>query len=253
MRRSIVVVWHALSFVLAGGLYFLFVLPRWPEFAGHVSPTTGLVLRILTGILLALTALPVLLNLGRSRRLEFGTPQLALTLRIWSIVAQAAAALVIIATAITEWRLGLDKAGVWLFGAYGAAATLAVLGLIAFYTAFAAESAPRPPKPLRSTKQRIGRRTGKEASGQPGDATTGAESEDVHIPDSPETDDAEAPAAATDHRDGADEIGDLSEPPEALDHQDSSDDDADLVPPRRGLLNRRPAAWGRRGGVALSD
>jgi hypothetical protein len=252
MRRSIVVAWHAVSFVLAGGLYFLSVLPRWPEFAGHVSPATGTTLRIVTGALLALTALPVLLNLRRSRRPEFGTPQLALGLRTWSIVAHVLAGVVIIAAAITEWRLGLGKAGVWLFGVYGAAATLAVLGLIAFYTALAAESAPRPPKPLKSKKERIGHKSGKEMPGQPDDGPTAAEIEDIE--DIAEVGAKTPVEAAPDHTDNAGEISDVSEPEESIDGEGSSeDDDAVLAAPRRGLLNRRPTARGRRGGVALSD
>ena len=78
MRRGIAVVWHASSFILAAGLYFFFVLPRWPELTGDVTHTWGTVLRIVTGAVLGLTALPVVFTLLKARRPEFGTPQLAL-------------------------------------------------------------------------------------------------------------------------------------------------------------------------------
>ena len=184
MRRSIVVVWHALSFILAAGLYFFFVLPRWQEFAGHVAPTIGMTMRIVTGVLLVLTALPLLLNLRRSRRPEFGTPRLALNLRTWSIVAHVLAGVTIIATAIVEMQLGLDKAGPWLFGAYGAAAALAVVGALAFYAAFAAESTPRPPKPIKPKKEKTRRRRTADVGGVP------AESVESQTVDSPVEDDA---------------------------------------------------------------
>ena len=43
-----IVVWHALTLLIAAVLFFLFTLPRWWEFAGSVSHTTGTVLRIVT-------------------------------------------------------------------------------------------------------------------------------------------------------------------------------------------------------------
>ena len=86
MRRSVAVIWHAVSFVVAAGMYFLFVLPRWWELSGsHISHTQGTALRIVTGVLLALTALPMFYTLRYTRRPEFGTPQLALTLRSCAI------------------------------------------------------------------------------------------------------------------------------------------------------------------------
>ena len=37
MRRRIAVLWHASFLVLAGVLYFFFVLPRWFELTGAVA------------------------------------------------------------------------------------------------------------------------------------------------------------------------------------------------------------------------
>ena len=130
MRRGIATGWQLLSFSLAAGLFFFFVLPRWPELDGHLSHTAGTVLRIVTGLLLALTALPVLMTLRRTRRPEFGTPQLALNLRTFSIVGHLLAGLLIVGTAVAEIWVSLDQAGPWLFGIYGAAAAIAVLAAV---------------------------------------------------------------------------------------------------------------------------
>ena len=81
MGRTVAVVWHASFSIAAGVLYFFFVLPRWSELLGDTSHTLGTVLRIVTGALIGLAALPVVFTLLRTRRPEFGTPQLALTLR----------------------------------------------------------------------------------------------------------------------------------------------------------------------------
>ena len=86
MRRGIAVTWHLVSFLSSVALYFFFVLPRWPELMGDTSHTLGTVLRIATGALVGLTALPVVFTLLHTRRPEFGTPQLALSLRLWSII-----------------------------------------------------------------------------------------------------------------------------------------------------------------------
>ena len=154
MRRGIAVVWHASSFILAAGLYFFFVLPRWPELTGDVSHTWGTVLRIVTGAVLGLTALPVVFTLLKTRRPEFGTPQLALSLRMWSIIGHVLAGAMIIVTAVVEIWVSLDRAGPWLFAVYGAAAAIAVLSALAFYLAFAAELPPPPPKALKPKKQK---------------------------------------------------------------------------------------------------
>ena len=82
-------------------------------------------LRIVTGALIGLAALPVVFTLLRTRRPELGTPQLALSLRTSSIALHVLAGVLIIGTAISEIWLSLDSAGHWLFGIYGAAAAIA--------------------------------------------------------------------------------------------------------------------------------
>src|SRR5690349_4569669 len=129
MRRTVAVVWHASFSVLAAGLYFAFVLPRWWELMGDTSHTLGTVMRIVTGALIGLAALPVVFTLLRTRRPEFGTPKLALNLRTCSAVLHVLAGVLIIGTAIGEIWLSLDSAGPWLFGIYGAAAAIALLGV----------------------------------------------------------------------------------------------------------------------------
>ena len=49
MGRKVAVAWHASFSIVAGVLYFFFVLPRWPELMGTTSHTLGTVLRIVTG------------------------------------------------------------------------------------------------------------------------------------------------------------------------------------------------------------
>ena len=111
MGRTVAVAWHASFSIAAGVLYFFFVLPRWPELIGDTSTTLGTVLRIVTGALIGLAALPVVFTLLRTRKPEYGTPQLALTLRTASIVLHVLAGLLIIGTAISEIWLDLDSAG----------------------------------------------------------------------------------------------------------------------------------------------
>ena len=153
MRRWIAVLWHASFFVIAGALYFFFVLPRWFELTGAWSAGLGLPMRVVCGALIGLAALPVVLTFLKSRRPEFGTPQLALTLRFWSIVLQVLAGALIIGAAVSEIWVSLDAAGPTLFGIYGAAAAIAILGALSFYLAYAAELPPPPPKPLRPKGQ----------------------------------------------------------------------------------------------------
>jgi hypothetical protein len=176
MRRWVAVLWHAAFACVAAALYFAFVLPRWWELMGVTSHTLGTVLRIVTGALIGLAALPVVFTLLRTRRPEFRTPLLALRLRTGSIVLHVLAGVLIIGAAIAEIWLSLDDAGQWLFGIYGAAAALALLGIFAFYLADIAELPPPPPKPLKpkTPKQRRGRRKKDDE-----DATEDAASEDV--------------------------------------------------------------------------
>ena len=191
MGRKIAVPWHLVFSTVAGALYFFFVLPRWLELMGDTSRTLGMALRILAGALIALAALPVVFTLLRTRKPELGTPQLALSIRIWSIVAHVLAGVLIIGTAISEIWLSLDAAGRWLFGIYGAAAAIALLGIFAFYLSFVAEQPPPPPKPIKAKepkKRRVRRKKGEDDA----DAETATDEE----AEADETDEAETPAAA---------------------------------------------------------
>ena len=116
MGRKVAMLWHASFSIGAGVLYFYFVLPRWPELMGDTTHTLGTALRITSGALIGLAALPVVFTLLRTRKPELGTPQLALSIRVWSIVAHVLAGVLIIGTAISEIWLSLDAAGQYLFG-----------------------------------------------------------------------------------------------------------------------------------------
>ncbi|OBH54570.1 hypothetical protein A5685_11740 [Mycobacterium colombiense] len=195
MGRKVAIPWHASFSIAAGFLYFFFVLPRWPELMGDTAHTLGTALRIVTGALVALAALPVVFTLLRTRKPELGTPQLALSIRIWSIVAHVLAGVLIIGTAISEIWLSLDAAGRWLFGIYGAAAAIALLGIFAFYLSFVAELPPPPPKPIKAKKpkeRRVRRKKGAEAEADETEEAEAAEADE----DEAETTEAEAEAAA---------------------------------------------------------
>ena len=191
MGRKVAIPWHALFSIAAGFLYFFFVLPRWPELMGDTTHKLGTSLRIVTGALVALAALPVVFTLLRTRKPELGIPQLALSLRIWSIAAHVLAGVLIIGTAISEIWLSLDAAGRWLFGIYGAAAAIALLGIFAFYLSFVAELPPPPPKPIKAKKpkeRRARRKKGEEAEAEEAEA----DETDEHATDEAETAPAEA-------------------------------------------------------------
>lgn len=215
MRRWIAVLWHASFFVIAGALYFFFVLPRWFELTGAWPVGLGLSMRIASGALIGLAALPVVFTLLRTRRPEFGTPQLALSLRFWSIVLHVLAGALIIGAAVSEIWVSLDAAGQMLFGIYGAAAAVAILGALAFYLAFTAELPPPPPKPLKRKSQTRRRRRG--ATDEAGDET--AASEDVAEIDEPQPSDAVAEEndgdipvpASLEKADEAGEAGEITE------------------------------------------
>lgn len=208
MGRTAAVIWHASFSIAAGVLYFFFVLPRTPELLGQISPTLGTALRIVTGVLIGLAALPVVFTLLRTRRPEYGTPQLALNLRTTSIPLHVLAGVLIVGAAISEIWLSLDDAGQWLFGIYGAAAAVTLLGALAFYLAFLAEKPPPPPKPLK-VKERTRRRGRTDA-------------------DVDETDDGEPaePADETEDREPA-EAAEAAEPTETADDEDKTDEAAE--------------------------
>jgi hypothetical protein len=193
MGRKAAVVWHAAFSIVAGVLYFFFVLPRWPELMGDTSHTLGTVVRIVTGVVIALAALPVVFTLQRARKPEYGTPQLALTLQTSSIVAHVLAGVLIVGTAISEIWLNLDSVGQWLFGVYGAAAAIALLGIFGFYLSFIAELPPPPPKPLKPKKEKRRRRGKKDDEADAADETEDAEAE---------AEDGEAEADEADETDG---------------------------------------------------
>ncbi|WNG92578.1 hypothetical protein [Mycobacterium sp. ITM-2016-00318] len=204
MSRKIAVAWHASFSIAAGVLYFFFVLPRWPELTGATSHSLGTVLRIVTGALIGLAALPVVFTLLRTRKPELGTPQLALSLRTSSIGLHVLAGALIIGTAISEIWLSLDSAGRWLFGIYGAAAAIALLGVFAFYLSFVAEMPPPPPKPLKPKAKKAGRRGRRKA-------TEAQASEDTEVTDEAPEVAPEAEAAP----ETEEATGDDSEPAEA--------------------------------------
>ncbi len=229
MRRGIASLWHASSLVLAGVLFFLFVLPRWFELTGQWPVALGTVMRIVCGLLIGLTALPVVLTLVRTRKPELGTPTLALSLRVWSIVGHLAAAVLILGAAISEIWLDLDDAGQWLFGIYGAAAAIALLGAFAFYLAFVAELPPPPPKPLKV-----------KAAETPSMSTEEQRTEPAETDETTESAEADEPAETAD------------------DEADAETESAEETDPDEGKLrNHRPSGKTRRtrtrGGVAADN
>ena len=233
MRRGIASLWHASSLVLAGVLFFLFVIPRWFELTGQWPGTLGTVLRIVCGVLVGLTALPVVLTLARTRKPELGTPALALSLRVWSIIGHVAAGVLITGAAISEIWLDLDTAGQWLFGIYGAAAAIALLAAFAFYLAFVAELPPPPPKPLKVKAEKQSRR-GRDADAPvAADEPAGDAAETTEDPDSDES--AAADSAETAETENEPESTEAAEPAE----ETTSDEGK--------LRNHRPSGKSRRG------
>jgi hypothetical protein len=263
MGRTVAVVWHASFSIAAGVLYFFFVLPRWPELLGDTSHTLGTVLRIVTGALIGLAALPVVFTLLRTRRPEFGTPQLALTLRTSSIALHVLAGALIIGTAISEIWFSVDSAGQWLFGIYGAAAAIALLGIFAFYLAFVAELPPPPPKPLKAKKAKQGRR-GRKAAADSGEDVPEDEDEAASEDESEESSESEPeekPAEVT--AEAGEPESTASEPEPSAQEEPAEDDASDTgqAEPTNGKLgNRRPSGKTAprrrrrlRGGVAVED
>ncbi|NTY59730.1 hypothetical protein [Mycolicibacterium sphagni] len=170
--RVVVTAAHLALWVLSAALYFLFVLPRWWELMGDTSHTLGTVLRIVTGVLIALTALPVLLTLLRNRDPDSRTPPLAQRLRVCSVILYVLAGVLIIGTAVSEIWVSLDKAGPWLFGVYGAAAAIAILALLTSFLGYTAEQPAKAPKPKKEKKKR-----GKAAEAEEADEADGSSDE----------------------------------------------------------------------------
>ncbi|MFV8227988.1 hypothetical protein [Mycolicibacterium fortuitum] len=252
MGRTAAVIWHVSFSIVAAGLYFFFVLPRWPELMGQTSPTLGLVLRIVTGALIGLAALPVVFTLQRTKRPELSTPELALRLRTASIALHVLAAVLIIGAAVSEIWLSLDSAGPWLFGIYGAAAAIALLGIFGFYLAFVAELPPPPPKPVK-TREKSERRGRKKA-----DAEADAADETEAIEETEAVEETEAADAA----DEVDETGEESEAETETDADEPESSAEETEPPEgKTLRNRRPSSksgtkrrgWRSRGEVTAED
>src|ERR1700758_1456592 len=194
MGRKVAIPWHLVFSIGAGVLYFLCVLPRWSELMGDMPRALGMAGRIASGALIGLAALPVVFTLLRTRKPELGTPQLALSMRVWSIVAHVLGGVLIIGTAISEIWISLDAAGQWLFGIYGAAAAIGVLGIFAFYLSFVAELPPPPPKPIKAKKpkrQRV-RKKGDEAEADEADEVSEeTEAEDTEAGETEEAEETE--------------------------------------------------------------
>jgi hypothetical protein len=262
MRRSVAVAWHASFFTLAGALYFFFVLPRWFELTGVWTSSLGNPLRIVAGVLIGLCALPVVFTLLHTRKPEFGTPQLALSLRFWSIVLHVLAGVLVVGAATAEIWISLDSAGQWLFGIYGAAAAIAVLGALGFYLAYVAELPPPPPKPLKVKERPARRGRGKsvEDAEDVDEAESGEDAEPVADADADvDVDDAAEPESAEPTTTPETTTETASEAESASDDDDESDAEADDESDAK-LRNRRPGDKSttrrfrrRRGGVALDD
>jgi hypothetical protein len=260
MGRKIAVPWHLLFSLAAGVLYFFFVLPRWPELMGDTTHSLGTGLRIATGALVALAALPVVFNLLRVRKPELGTPQLALTLRVASIVAHVLAGVLIIGTAISEIWLSLDAAGRYLFAIYGAAAAIGLLGFFAFYLSFVAELPPPPPKPIKAKKpkkRRLRRKAGEEADGEEGgEPTDEAEAEETEAEEAEADESEETEAVTAESSEEAAEVAAACEPAE-----EPAEATEATEPTEAKLRNRRPTGKGShrmrrrrtRGGVAVEE
>lgn len=256
MGRRAAIFWHAAISVAAGVLYFFFVLPRWPELMGDTSHGLGTVARIGAGILIGLAALPVVLTLVQTRKPEFGTPALALTLRTWSVVAHVAAGVLIVGAAISEIWLNLDSVGRWLFGVYGAAAAVALLGIAGFYLSFVAESPPPPPKPLKPKKEKKPRRR----RGAKDDDADEAAGDDEATPADEDSDEADDAADDTDEADDSPEVETAAAEPESTGEEAPAVEESQATEGAEsgGLRNRRPSGKGShrrrsRRGVAVDE
>jgi len=249
MRRWIAVAWHATFFVVGGALYFFFVLPRWFELTGAWTPTLGMPMRIVDGLLIGLAALPVVFTLLRTRKPEFGTPQLALSLRLWSIVLHVLAGVLIVGAAVAESWLSLDSAGQWLFGIYGAAAAMAVLGALGFYLAFVAELPPPPPKPIK-----LKSKTTRRGRGKPGDEAAVDDVDEVEDQVDDQVDEGETSESDDEAAEPSDTPLETVSLAKDVEESSSADDESEGK-----LRNRRPGGKStsrfrrRSGGVALDE
>lgn len=276
MGRTAAVVWHGLLSLISAGLYYFFVLPRWPELMGQTSSTLGTVLRIATGALIGLAALPVTFTLLRTRKPDCRTPLLALRLRVASIALHVVAGALIIAAAVSEIWLSLETAGRWLFGIYGAAAAIALLGVFAFQLAFVAELPPPLPKPrkVKVTMDKA-RRRGRGAAAEPEQSDVAKDTEDSDATVAAEEVGETTEPAAEPTEETTETAAETAEPAAEAQEQPAAPDEGAAVETTGGdvdgaeaettpggrLRNRRPAGKltlsGRRkpatGGVAVDD
>jgi hypothetical protein len=226
MGRKVAIPWHAFFSIAAGVLYFFFVLPRWPELMGDTTHSLGTALRIATGALIALAALPVVFTLLRTRKPELGTPQLALSIRLTSIVAHVLAGVLIIGAAISEIWLSLDTAGRWLFGIYGAAAGIALLGIFAFYLSFVAELPPPPPKPIKAKKPKEGKKRGSRRK-KADEADSELEAEETAEEDAEDVETAEEKPAEASEDDETEEAEPAEAPTETVEATEAAEPQAE--------------------------
>jgi hypothetical protein len=260
MSRTVAVIWHASFSILAAAGYFFFVLPRLWELSGEWSTTLGLTMRIVTGVVAALAALPVVFTWLRTRRPEYGTPQLALRLRLYSIVLHVLAGVLIIGTAISEIWFKLDDVGEWLFGIYGAAAAIFLLAIFSFYLAFVAELPPPQPRVRKKKERKSRRQRRKEAADTEDTDETEADEESSEAAEpeeeaASETEEEQTPVTA----EKEDEETAAAEKPE--DEEPAAEDTHAAEPARGGIRNRRPSGKIRRprrfrksdGNVAVDD
>ncbi len=263
MGRKWFVLWHALSVIAAGVLYFYCALPRWYELMGEMPRALGMAGRIASGALIGLAALPVAFVWLRARRPELGTPLLALRIRVWSIVAHVLAGVLIIGTAISEIWLPLDTAGQYLFGIYGAAAAIAVLGIFAFYLAFVAELPPPPPKPIKARKPGKRRLRRAKAAAEETQETQEAEEAETAVEAAEETGETEESEATEEVQEV--QAAETQEAPTVESTQETAAENTEAAEQPDdapgGLRNRRPTGKGShrmrrrrsRGGVAVDD
>ena len=237
MGRRVAILWHASFSIAAGVLYFFFVLPRWPELMGDTTHSLGTALRIVTGVLVGLAALPVVFTQLRTRKPELGTPQLALSMRVWSIIGHSLAGALIISTAISEIWLSLDAAGQWLFGIYGAAAAIGLLGIFAFYLSFVAELPPPPPKPIKPKKPKQRRLRRQKADDAEEDIP-----EDTEDTEEPEP--AEEPGTVTAEAEAEAEPEPATDDAPAAQETEDTQAAEGAKETRGGLRNRRPTGKG---------
>jgi hypothetical protein len=264
MGRKVAIPWHLLFSIGAGVLYFFCVLPRWYELTGDMTRGLGMAGRIASGALIGLAALPVVFTLLRTRKPELGTPQLALSMRVWSIVAHVLAGVLIVGTAISEIWLSLDSAGRYLFGIYGAAAAIGLLGIFAFYLSFVAELPPPPPKPIKAKKPKKRRGKKDEEADEAAEDTEAAEPEADEEAEEAEQPEAEADEVAEDQAEEAETVepvAETEEPAATEKTEEAATDEPAAEETAGGLRNRRPTGKGThrmrrrrtRGGVAVDD